>query len=353
MKLILLLFLCFLTVNDSFSQNRIEHPERDRIPYINLIESENADGIASELLSPINQRLTKSSLKLEIGQTNNVLLGSVREVKVFNSTELIVLDSRGKQVTLLDRTSGSVIDNIGRAGQGPGEYENPYSIELDGDDLYVADRSFSINKFTHNEDAFEAAKEFKINIVPDQICILQDEVFIRGTSNNSDFNGIGKIVHVYDKKTLTYKRSIVNSYTAEGTIGVNELSEGQLHCDKETNSVILSFDILPYIYSFSTDGSLNWASGISGFQSRVVVEETGLNTPLSVTYKGDKMYDRVTGFTDIYDNILLVQSARSYPRSENRIPTLSSYAIDKRSGRLSLVNSAPDNWIIWPPQKMR
>jgi hypothetical protein len=218
---------------------------------------------------------------------------------------------------------------------------------LDGDDLYVADRSFSVNKYTRTEGKFEEAEDFKINVVPDQLCILQDEVFIRGSANNYEFAGDEKVIHVYNKETLSHKRSIINPYTAEGYIAQNELNEGKIFCDRTTNSIFVSFDILPYIYSFSTDGSLNWVTDINSFQLRRVVEETGPpNTPQSVTFKGDMMYDRITSFTDLDDDIALVQIVRSYPRSENRFPELTTYALNKTNGNISLIDAVPNNWIL-------
>lgn len=54
----------------------------------------------------------------------------------------------------------------------------------------------------------------------------------------------------------------------------------------------------------------------------------------------------ITGFTDLEENIVLVQTLRNYPRSENRLPVLFSYALDKSNGIVSLIVSVPSNWIL-------
>lgn len=334
-------FLFLILYSSALCQTSIVHPERERIPYIEKIESTTFSDISDIKLSEINSLFTDITLSSEIGLNHDLLLGSVKEADVYKTSEYIILDDRGKLVITVDKF-GAII----RSGRGPGEYESPYSMELVGDNLFVADRSFLINRFTRIDNEFESSGDFKINVVPDQMCILGEKVFIRGAANDGDFRGNDNVIHVFDKQTLDYEQSIVDSYTAEGRIGQNELSEGQLYCDEATNSVLVSFDILPYVYSFSTTGQINWISEIDDFVSRTVIEDSGPNDRPSVTFKGDSIYDRITGLIELDENIALVQKLTMFPETENKFPVLKTYALDKSDGKISPIDTVPDNWIL-------
>jgi len=352
MKFISALLILLTYTSVSIAQTTIEHPERERTPYIEQVESNNQRAIPTDIVSKLNSVFKNHSFRSEFGLTDKLVLGSVAEVEVYNSSEYIVLDDRGKMVSIISE-SGAIIDTVGRSGQGPGEYQSPSSIALDGNDLYVSDRYYSLNKYTRKGKNFLQAEDFLINVVPDQLCILGNEIFIRGSANKNEFEGDDKVIHVFDKETLNHKRSIIDSYIAEGFVGKNELSEGVFHCDKSTNSIFVSFNILPHIYSFSVDGDLNWVATLDKFKPLKIVEEVGPNIQPSVTYQPEGNWDRPIQFTDLNNNFVLFQKITTYTDTPGKYPTITTYAINKSNGSFSTINTVPDQWILLAVQESR
>jgi hypothetical protein len=76
---------------------------------------------------------------LQISETENYFFGSIRDVDVTSTGRMVVLDGEATHLKVL-RPDGTLIDTLGREGQGPGEFQFPNTVEVARDDsVYVFD----------------------------------------------------------------------------------------------------------------------------------------------------------------------------------------------------------------------
>lgn len=76
---------------------------------------------------------------LRVSGTDDYFFGSIRDVDVTASGHVVVVDADASHLKLL-RPDGTLLDTLGRRGQGPGEFQGPTSVDVArGDSVYVFD----------------------------------------------------------------------------------------------------------------------------------------------------------------------------------------------------------------------
>ena len=94
-------------------------------------------------LTTDERTLTKD---LQVSETERYFFGDIQDLDVTSAGRIVALDAEATHLKLL-RPDGSLIDTLGRRGQGPGEFQRPTNIAVArGDSLYVFDNQ--INRLT-------------------------------------------------------------------------------------------------------------------------------------------------------------------------------------------------------------
>ena len=76
---------------------------------------------------------------LQVSETENYFFGSIEDLAVTSKGRMIALDAEATHLKVL-RPDGTLIDTLGRAGRGPGEFQSPTNIAVArGDSVYVFD----------------------------------------------------------------------------------------------------------------------------------------------------------------------------------------------------------------------
>lgn len=76
---------------------------------------------------------------LQVSDTEHYFFGSIRDLDVTSTGRMVVLDGEATHLKVL-RPDGTLIDTLGREGQGPGEFQYPNTVEVArGDSVYVFD----------------------------------------------------------------------------------------------------------------------------------------------------------------------------------------------------------------------
>jgi len=81
---------------------------------------------------------TKCIISAENENDSILLFKSIERVKMDSKKNIYVLDLKGFQVVKFD-SKGNHIKSFGSQGNGPGEFLDPYDMEIRNDTLYVAD----------------------------------------------------------------------------------------------------------------------------------------------------------------------------------------------------------------------
>lgn len=89
------------------------------------------------------------SKDLQVSETENYFFGSIGDLDVTTEGRMVVLDTEANHLKVL-RSDGTLIDTLGRGGQGPGEFRGPQMVEVArGDSVYVFDNQLErITVFT-------------------------------------------------------------------------------------------------------------------------------------------------------------------------------------------------------------
>ena len=84
--------------------------------------------------------------ELQVSETDTYFLGSVQDLDVTTDGHMVVADREATHLKVL-RPDGTLLDTLGRPGQGPGEFQGPTSVDVArGDSIYVFDNR--VNRLT-------------------------------------------------------------------------------------------------------------------------------------------------------------------------------------------------------------
>jgi len=81
--------------------------------------------------------------ELRVSETENYFLGSVQDLDVTTDGHMVVADREATHLKVL-RPDGTLLDTLGRPGQGPGEFQDPSIVDVArGDSVYVFDNQLN------------------------------------------------------------------------------------------------------------------------------------------------------------------------------------------------------------------
>jgi len=217
-------------------------------------------------------------------ESHEGLLGEVETALFTKDDRILVLDSNRSQIKIYD-LEGNLIKNFGRPGRGPGEFMIPEAMALSSNNkLIVINRGNRINIYDYQNGSIEFENTILVKYVPEDLCTLNDKFIVRGVEQpNQELNA--NILHEYSAKTGEHLRSLGSSYKSNNWLVVNQLSDGPIACNHESNNIIKMYEYLPYIYSYDLEDSLKWVTKINDFDNFEITEEyRGGNIP-SVVFK--------------------------------------------------------------------
>jgi len=207
-------------------------------------------------------------IPLETGK--NCLIGNISYFIATPSCFFVVSYEDTKPVSYAFGRDGRFIGEIGRVGQGPGEYQtvNGLSIDEKKQSLYITAHR------TLLEYSYDGVFQQSINIPKNmigsslnQISFVRDNLFIGHAPNNSGnemynfllFDKAGQIVKSFDnhvkidrtKPRYFISEDAMQPFSLSDNIYVKENSNDTLYCINEQNELVpqFVFDLGKYVYS--------------------------------------------------------------------------------------------------------
>lgn len=142
--------------------------------------------------------------------------------------ELLVTEPMESQIRIYS-TSGDLLDNVGRRGEGPGEFAMPMFAHrtLDGG-LVVADPALArLTFFGPSGDAAEldvAAPGLSANFAAQQMDA--DRYLVTGYHEGSEGRGRGRFLHVWNRSTEVVERSFLQLHVPDDMLMLAEALTG-------------------------------------------------------------------------------------------------------------------------------
>lgn len=151
-------------------------------------------------------------LELEIGEEIIIKESDTHEKYIFKYIKDIALDSLGN-IYLLDHNlkfifkydcKGKYITRIGKIGQGPGEYNSPWSLFVDEhDNIYINDNLIALSKFSQKGKFITRIN--LSNFLRDKF-VVDKKGYIYGLSHNISENGIKNVLIKIDQNGKVIKK---------------------------------------------------------------------------------------------------------------------------------------------------
>lgn len=172
-----LLYLLFFIARPGWAQHKVKHPQERFIPYLSQFGKNNVTLIAKSHSdnSELGRKLANAVKLYKIGKkrgTTHEIFGLIVAAVTDKEGNLYALDRKKETVVVYDST-GKYLYHFGRRGRGPGEFSTPSDMKMDKQgNIYVADRLYSIHKFSKKSGRYTYVKDIKIKEIPDAFCIM-------------------------------------------------------------------------------------------------------------------------------------------------------------------------------------
>ncbi|SHE31279.1 6-bladed beta-propeller protein [Fodinibius roseus] len=344
--IILLILLISCKGGDEEERGRIIHPKEEFFPstkpYVSITDDNSnfSQSEATEYFPRLKSAKRAIKIGVEKGEREETF-GEIKGVVSDSLGNVFILDAQHNKVRVFNK-KGAYLFSFGGSGSGPGEFMSPADIDIGKDGrIYIADRYNAIKIFEPKDSGFEYLTTIKIHLVPDAFCILRDRLFIRGIGldkadlDSTDF----KIIHTYSADTGEYLYSFGDPYNSPNTMILKQLSDGTVACNEATETVVSTFDMMPYVFGYTVNGTLSWAAKIENFSQRPIIQ--GTDNSVSLKNTGSN-FDSINSFISIAkSNWFLVQVVERPARRDVQFNQIRfrSYLVSSEDGSGGFLSS--------------
>lgn len=184
-------------------------------------------------------------------ETYDVVFGRIADIAVDSRGRMLILDGGFSRVTIYHPDSMTV-RTFGRAGEGPGEFNQPSAIAVDGEDrIYVASQGGRIGIFSAGGEWIDGFRhEFPAGLINDMV-VAHDATYL------SSYDYVDKkVVHCYDA-AHRYTSSFSDSWSVVKPTPPGEIWGQGGAIDVDASGYVYYTQWTPYeIRKFSPEGAL-------------------------------------------------------------------------------------------------
>ena len=178
--------------------------------------------------------------------SKEVFFKGMRNFTVDEKGFVYVSDSQMNTITIFD-ANGKVIKQIGRQGQGPGEFNNPKAVCIDkSNQIIVLDTNNGRVQFFSPDGVYK--NSFRLFVASSKMAELNNKLYLC----KSTTKGKVEIVHVLDYKGTELNRfcESITEYGEFPTINRMNISVN------DKNEIYLAWELLPIVRKYSESGRL-------------------------------------------------------------------------------------------------
>jgi hypothetical protein len=220
-------------------------------------------------------------LRLELVRTiggldaeENLSFNNPTDIVRDSAGNLYVMDSGNRRIQKLD-TEGTFIKTIGRKGQGPGEFERAYSMDIDNEDnLFVLDVSKRIEVFSSEGNPLRSIKFRAFS--GGQIRILKPGLIVRGGALDygivtGSVKELPKLLELVDRNGRT--KLVFGEAKDYGDSNTNFFANRFIFDTDAEKNIYLSFLVQNRIEKYTPDGRILWQADRPLNYSTEVIEK--------------------------------------------------------------------------------
>lgn len=283
---------------------------------------------SSELAERLNALAPVLRIGIMDGPAEQVF-GEIADAAIDGQGRLVVLDARYHQLRLYDRR-GRFIAAAGGPGAGPGEFQSPAALALDGDTaVWVLDRRAArVSRFRLERAGLRFVGSFALDVAAGDLCAMEGDVFVYGMAPDRH-----EVIHRYTPAGKP-GNSFGVVYSAPNPLVRNQLLAGRLACVQDAGLVLAMSNALPEIRAYAPDGALRWRS-VLPYHRPIRMDEEPDGVRQGMPEHGDG-YHYAASLVSAQPDYAVTQIGlvtRTSMRRPNPFAELQTYVIDTRSGR--------------------
>ena len=214
------------------------------------------------------------------------VFGREMDIALDGARNIFVLDRLNHRVAHFS-SRGEHLGDIGRAGSGPGEFQDPRTLSLLPDGrLIISDRGTRIVVFLPTDSGFVHSNTITTGILTEHACSVGDRVFVSGWNRGQirvnkatgrvDQGASGAdetIIHEIPMFEDRAPQSFGKGYRDDSWVVRSELSRGPIACVREPSRVVFAYDRIPVVSAYSAgSGTLLWAARLEDYLQPPLIE---------------------------------------------------------------------------------
>lgn len=321
-----------------FEGREIVHPIADSIaapPQLAVFVGRGApeSGPAMASLRDFAERLALARPLLTVGELNGpteYVLGRVLDAKLSTRRELFVLDRQTSGISVYD-SLGVFQYQIGRHGEGPGEFNLPVRFFFRGaDSLMVIDMWRQIHRYARTGNRMEYVDRLELDAWIRDVCPISDGWVVHVASA-----GGAEVLHRYDLHSSLRLR-FAQPYRYSRPLVADRVNKAKIACAPDDDLVFLAPLLQDRVEAYNfRSGELKWHAKLEGLSPGRIVETDGGHKVTTGIFD-DPYFHLLIGIATSQRNPLVVQYGRvsreDYLQGTGQY-TVETFVLDRSTGR--------------------
>lgn len=252
------------------------------------------------------------------------VFGEITSAAVDIQGRVVVLDRKMNEIKVF--RGDSLVQTVGRAGAGPGEFQSPVGLALDPDGvIFAADRRH-IHLFRPFNDEYRFERALLItDLHPLSLCLLEGAAYFSGISAPENY----AVYRIGAQDGHTSRFGSV--YSSTNPLINMKMADGVLGCDPSRKLIIHAAAALGEIRAYDTSGTLRWLTVIDDYRPlRVVEGRDGSSRYLDP----EGVYDLVKSIVALRNGIAVYVTRLRPGASLQEVDTIYALILDPTTGQL-------------------
>lgn len=257
------------------------------------------------------------------------VFGEITDVFVTDIGEVYVLDGMNAVIKVFNK-GGSTQSVLGRAGQGPSEFQGPVGVAQIVDGRIAVVSSFrNIKILDVTSEHLREEVSLAVDFSPTGVCVVSDRIIVQGVDIMED----GAILHAFAKDG-SFLQSFGQTYKSNNPIVRWEMSDGPFACSDESSTILMVPYKVPVVYAYDIDGNIRWMTRIAEMMPEPVVEVVVDGQP-GVEYGDRDVEDRIISVNSLTSGNFVFQLRRRTRQAQNDKDydvSIHTFVVDSESG---------------------
>ncbi|SHK20767.1 6-bladed beta-propeller [Rhodothermus profundi] len=237
------------------------HPDWKRLEpaeQFDEIWSEGWTGKKSGALHSLSERLRKMRRQWRVGALQSPhaweMFGRVQDVAIDRRGRVFVLDNEYATVRVFS-AKGDFLFEVGRRGEGPGEFIYPEFLAIDSHDtLYVTDRRHGIHVFAPRDNHYQYVRTIILpRIASGGLCVSDTSIIISDRLSNRNKS---LIYHIGKSGNIINQFGKGINYDTNNPLVLSYITRNYMACDWKHRMLIIAYRNAPIVQVYRMDGTL-------------------------------------------------------------------------------------------------